>query len=549
MLVRHYAASLTRLRVVLLGFCPCSSCFCFYFYSVFFTFSGVPYIAYSSLLQALPDAEDTILIVGDVLCLIPQFAFQRGLGAILTVSSDENDEDLTWGEVWGFEQRISFTILIMAVVGTLQWYYLHRLTTTRESTTKLSSSDVDNTEDGANLTTPIDISDDPFMVQERDRSLVDSEGINARDLVKVFKVKDKTATAKKGSFTIKKAVKGISFGVRKNEIFALLGPNGAGKTVTMSTLAGEITPEHGQIALNGFEISNTDRSVDVLFHDGKVAYVPQFDALFSKQSVEEHLKFYSRIRGLDWDNASTQEHVLAIVKLLGLEKHKEKEVFQLSGGYKRRLSLAVALIGYPRAMMLDEVTTGLDPGARRLIWDVLKPTKPHGKQAWDIPAILLSTHDMEEAEALGDEIGIMVDGRFAATGSLPQLYERYCTSFFVELSLEPAANDDEAPDLILDTFAAAGMPDATIYEHLPYHLKCQVPFNNNKNDTDTTQQLANLFDLLERQKKRLQIKFYSVAKMNLEQIFIDLSRQQFEVDNNDAEQVQSERRLGAASFR
>lgn len=315
----------------------------------------------------------------------------------------------------------------------------------------------------------------------------------------------------------------------------------------MSVLAGEITPEYGQIALNGVQIQTTDKSVDPLFRNGNVAYVPQFGALFSKQSVEEHLKFYARVRGLRWEDTTTEEHVNAIVKLLGLEKHREKQSGALSGGYKRRLSLAVALIGYPQAMMLDEVTTGMDPGARRLIWDVLKPKQAGAQQdSFDVPAILLSTHYMEESEALGDRIGIMINGRFAATGTLPQLYERYCTSFFVELSLEPSFlhddasagnmlsnmlsnDDDRQADQILDTFEQAGMP-ASIYEQLPYHLKLQVPFTEAPRGTDTTLQLARLFDLLETQKQALHIQFYSVAKMNLEQIFIDLSRQQFEAD-------------------
>lgn len=152
--------------------------------------------------------------------------------------------------------------------------------------------------------------------------------------------------------------------------------------------------------------------------------------------------------------------------------------------------------------------------------------------------MLLSTHYMEEAEELGDRIVIMIDGEVSATGTLTQLYDRYCTSFFVEISLHPTTNDDNS-DKILDIFNDHGLA-ATVYESLPYHLKLQVPFHNTNDDT--TQQLADLFELLEGYKDSLEIKFYSVAKMNLEQIFIDLSRKQLNADA----QFQSERQLNAA---
>lgn len=173
---------------------------------------------YSSLLQALPEKEQTILIVGDVLSLIPQVAFQRGLGAIIELSSDYRDEDLAWGDVWNFKQRVWFTILIMCIVGTIEWIYLYQLTTTRAKQSELP------VEEKEALITPIDISEDPLIVEERARSHADADGINARDIVKVFYDSAKGNAAA----VTKKSVKGVSFGIRQNEILALLGPNGAG---------------------------------------------------------------------------------------------------------------------------------------------------------------------------------------------------------------------------------------------------------------------------------------------------------------------------------
>lgn len=353
---------------------------------------------------------------------------------------------------------------------------------------------------------------------------MDDEGINARDLVKVFQVKNSKTKQK----LLKQAVKGVSFGVRKNEIFALLGPNGAGKTVTMSMLASQVTPETGDIALDGVVISEMDKNSDALYEKSTVSYCAQFDALFSNLSVEEHLRFYAKVRGLEWDDTTTQDHINAIIELLGLDKHRDKKSEDLSGGYKRRLCLGVSMIGYPHVMMLDECTTGLDPGARRLVWNVLKPEA--GLSAgYDLPAMLLSSHYMDECQQLGSRIGIMIDGQIVSTGSLNELYDRHCTSFFVDISFEPRSDDTKSEDLVRQAFRTVGM-DASIYESLPYRIKLQVPIRNNEETQDGTEQIAQIFSLMESKKQDLDIQFYSVAKMNLEQIFINLSRKQFEAD-------------------
>lgn len=183
------------------------------------TFVGLPYVAWASVLQALPDSRDIILIIGDVLCIIPQVAFQRGLGAVIEISSRYDDANLSWNDVWQFETRVWFSIFMMFVVGTLEWVYLYKLTTTREPKTELSE------EETQSVGAPVDISDNCDIIAERDRSQADDEGINARDLVKVFRVKP-SKDSKSKEATLKRSVKGVSYGVRKNEIFALLGPNG-----------------------------------------------------------------------------------------------------------------------------------------------------------------------------------------------------------------------------------------------------------------------------------------------------------------------------------
>jgi len=474
----------------------------------------LPYLIWKIPQQLVTDEGDLFAIIGDFLSIWPLFAFQYGISKLLNSSGG------SWSNVWGADNRIWLQMILMLIVGTIEWLYLRRICTIREPKTKLSEEEI------AQYATPVDVSGDADVNAEREKSLIDDDGINARDLVKVFRIKP-TKDAKNRDPIIKQSVKGISYGIKKNEIFALLGPNGAGKTVTMNMLAGQYSPEHGEVALDGKKASGNDTSVDHLFKDRTAGYCPQFDALFHKQSVEEHLKFYAAIRGLNWESVETQDHANSIIRLLGLNKYRDKLSSQLSGGYKRRLSLAVCMIGYPKVMMVDEITTGLDPGARRLIWDVLKP--PISYSGYDLPAILLSSHYMDECQQLGTRIGIQIDGQLVTTGSLDRLQERYCNSFFVEVQLDPnTVNDTSEPTL--EVFDEHDMT-ATVYESLPFHFRLQVAFSEGMG-YDHTKQLADIFDLLETNKAKLNIKFYSVAMMNLEQIFIDLARQQFEADES-----------------
>mmetsp|Transcript_16587 Transcript_16587/g.24491 ORF Transcript_16587/g.24491 Transcript_16587/m.24491 type:complete len:504 (-) Transcript_16587:597-2108(-) len=473
---------------------------------------SLPYSAWSVLYQIFPDKYETWNIIGDILSIFPPLAFQRGLYSLMSISANFKDETIDWASVWSFESRIWFTVLLMVITGSVEWFYLYSMTTTRQPKTELSKEEV------SQYGKPVDVSNDTDISAERERSFRNDEGINARELVKVFRVKPSKGAKTRGH-VIKQAVKGVSYGIRKNEIFALLGPNGAGKTVTMSILAGEYAPEHGEITLDGSKATGDDPRVDHLYKNGLVGYCPQFDALFEKQTVEEHLKFYSTIRGIHWNDEFTQEHISAIIKLLGLHKYRNKEASKLSGGYKRRLSLALCMVGSPNAMMVDEITTGLDPGARRLIWDVLKPR--NANHDYDVPAILLSSHYMDECQELGSRIGIMLDGEVSTTGSLERLQTLYCNSYFVEISML-SSTDEDYERRVLDSFVENAV-EASIYESLPYYFKLQVPFSD-----DQTQQLSLLFKLLEDHKDKLKIKFYSVTMMNLEQIFINLSRSEFE---------------------
>lgn len=300
--------------------------------------------------------------------------------------------------------------------------------------------------------------------------------------------------------------------------------------MTLSMLSGELGPDHGDIVLDGECATSSDRDINRLFSRSNVSYTPQFDSLFDKKTVEEHLTFYGRMRGLDMAAASTQEHIFSIVETMGLKQHLMKESTNLSGGFKRRLSLAISLLGYPRCIMLDEVTTGMSPDARHSVWDVLQRHRSADSTHMS-SSILLSTHYMDEASKLGDRIGIMIEGELMAVGSLGSLQGKYCHSFFVEIALLENEAPESAQESILAAFDSAGLP-AEVYESSYYlRFKMKVPFIGSDSHSRMSQ-LADIFSLLHNRKAELYIKFYSVAQMTLEQIFIDFCRRQFEAEES-----------------
>jgi ABC-type Na+ transport system ATPase subunit NatA len=181
--------------------------------------------------------------------------------------------------------------------------------------------------------------------------------------------------------------------ISKGEVLGLLGPNGAGKTTLISILTGLIQPDSGKAWIGGASI------IDELPKVYKsIGVCPQFDLFWEDLTVEEHLLFYLRLKGSKHDFDSEIDEVLRVCTDVELQAHRYKLAKTLSGGMKRRLSLAIALIGNPDAIFLDEPTTGLDPLNREIFWGILQRIKKD-------KSIILTTHLMQEADFLSDRIG------------------------------------------------------------------------------------------------------------------------------------------------
>ncbi len=225
-----------------------------------------------------------------------------------------------------------------------------------------------------------------------------------------------------GSF---EAVRGIDFAVRSNECFGFLGPNGAGKTTTMKMISSSSPPSDGELTVLGLRAWVDGRSIK-----RRIGVIPQDNNLDEEVTVLQNLVIYARYFGIASRVARPRaEELLAFV---ALEDKRDWRIPVLSGGMKRRLLIARALMNEPELLVLDEPTTGLDPQARHLVWEKLRSLKRQGV------TLLLTTHYMEEASQLCDRLVIMHEGRFLVEGSPREVIARETSPQVIEVFEPPA---------------------------------------------------------------------------------------------------------------
>ncbi len=246
------------------------------------------------------------------------------------------------------------------------------------------------------------------------------------------------------SYGNREVVCGVDLELRAGECFGLLGPNGAGKTTTLRLALGLSDPDSGTIELLDYPIPQRAREARV-----RVGVLPQLDNLDPDFTVAENLLVYGRYFGLA--AAQIAPRIPELLQFAGLEGRADSRIQTLSGGMKRRLSLARALINDPDLIVLDEPTTGLDPQARHLIWERLKQLVARGK------TILLTTHFMDEAERLCHRVAVMDNGRIIAQGTPRELIARFIEPAVVEVFGDTAqAWADESGKLVCDRLERIG---------------------------------------------------------------------------------------------
>src|SRR5580692_10794216 len=244
-------------------------------------------------------------------------------------------------------------------------------------------------------------------------------------------VRARGLTKRFGTFT---AVDGIDFELYRGEAFGFLGPNGAGKSSTMRMIGCVSPPTGGELRILGKDPVKDGSAIRA-----RLGVVPQEDTLDVELTVRENLLVYGRYFGLRRD--VIRERTDRLLEFVRLSERADDKVDPLSGGLKRRLTIARSLINDPDVLLLDEPTTGLDPQARHVVWDRLFRLKQQGV------TLVLTTHYMDEAEQLCDRLVVMDRGRIAAGGSPRELIDEYSTPEVLELRFDPAVHENAAEKL------------------------------------------------------------------------------------------------------
>ncbi|VDM76770.1 unnamed protein product, partial [Strongylus vulgaris] len=363
----------------------------------------------------------------------------------------------------------------------------------------------------------------------------DSDVIAEKNRVKSMDRKDAAVIVDdvKKQFGNLKAVKGVTFHVKQGECFGLLGVNGAGKTTTFQMLTGENDISDGDAFVNGWSVKNDWRKAGA-----NMGYCPQFDAVLKEMTGEETLYMFARIRGIpredipekvrgvrSWERLKMMKQVQlvdAVIHTIGIGMYAKRQIKGYSGGNKRRLSLGIALIGLPPVLLLDEPTTGVDPKARRIIWNIFarvrlrNALKGMGNYCTpdkdSISRNVVGVDIAQHGRMRSSVYGVGDYGRFKCYGSCQHIKSRYGAGFTLLIRLHRAEDAECTKAEILKTF-----PGAVLKEHHLLQLNYELP----KRPGVTW---SKLFDELEDLSKRHEFDDYSLSQTTLEQVFLEFSR-------------------------
>uniref|UniRef100_A0A672MP12 P-type phospholipid transporter n=1 Tax=Sinocyclocheilus grahami TaxID=75366 RepID=A0A672MP12_SINGR len=339
--------------------------------------------------------------------------------------------------------------------------------------------------------------EDEDVARERQRILSGgghTDILELKQLTKVYKRKQKPAVDR------------LCVGIPPGECFGLLGVNGAGKTSTFKMLTGDSVVTSGEAYLAGKSVLT---EIDEVHQN--MGYCPQFDAISDLLTGREHLEFYAILRGVP------EKEVCEVadwgIRKLGLMKYVDKAAGSYSGGNMRKLSTAMALIGGPPVVFLDEPTTGMDPKARRALWNCILSIIKEGR------SVVLTSHSMEECEALCTRMAIMVNGRFRCLGSVQHLKNKFGDGYTIILRV--AGADPQLQPVI--EFIERELPGSTLKEKHRNMLQYQLP--------SSLTSLARIFNILSKNKEQLHIEDYSVSQTTLDQVFVNFAKDQSDEDH------------------
>uniref|UniRef100_A0A023FBK8 Putative lipid exporter abca1 n=1 Tax=Triatoma infestans TaxID=30076 RepID=A0A023FBK8_TRIIF len=330
---------------------------------------------------------------------------------------------------------------------------------------------------------------------EEDDVAAEKERIHRGDLAgDILVIKDLTKVYK---YSQVPSVKRINVGVKEGECFGLLGINGAGKTTTFKMLTGATRVTSGDATVGGYSVVTNMSKVQ-----SRLGYCPQFDALDPLLTPREHLILYGRIRNIP--SFVLNKKVDLTIQQMGLGYYSNKLSGTLSGGNKRKLSAAIALIGSPPLIFLDEPTTGMDPKARRFLWTKIQDIVRNGT------SVVLTSHSMEECQALCTRLTIMVNGQFKCIGSSQHLKNKYGAGYRIVIR----CREDNVKTV--KEFMKVTIKSSRLIEEHYNQLRYEIPEGK----------LSDIFRQLEQGKQRNILDDYSLSQTTLEEVFLRFASEQ-----------------------
>ncbi|OWK53467.1 ATP-binding cassette sub-family A member 12 [Lonchura striata] len=443
-----------------------------------------------------------------VFLLFPQFCFGYGL-----IELSQDQALLGFLRAYGVDypdktfelDKTTSKLLAMFIQGTV--FFAIRLTVHDRMVQRVWNNVLeflfDRVHGKASLLPPVAVEDGDVQA-ERSRvesGKADFDVVQLQNLTKIYHLPHKRITA----------VKNISLGIPAGECFGLLGVNGAGKTTIFKMLTGDIGASSGRLRVQDHSGSLNDISEA---HWSLFGYCPQEDALDDLLTVEEHMYYYARLHGIP--EGDIKGVVLQLLHRLNLMAYKDRVTSMCSYGTNRKLSTALALIGNPSILLLDEPSSGMDPNAKRHLWKIIS------EEVQNKCSVILTSHSMEECEALCTRLAIMVNGSFQCIGSLQHIKSRFGRGFTVKMHLNSSTVCTEK----LTEFMKSHFPNTCLKDRHFKMVEYHVPVSAGG--------VANIFDLLEGSKAAFDIRHFSVSQTTLEEVFINFAKDQADPDGADA---------------
>ncbi|ORX80541.1 P-loop containing nucleoside triphosphate hydrolase protein [Anaeromyces robustus] len=291
----------------------------------------------------------------------------------------------------------------------------------------------------------------------------------------------------------------ISFHVNSNECFGVLGQDGSGKSTLINLLTNIILPNYGQIYYHGKNINNISNS------DLCIGYYSQKDTLWKELTLREHLEFYLELRGYPKRNSILKEVINQYINYCNLEPYQNKKIYQLNEGIKNKFSVLLALCGYPKYILLDEPTAGMDLYTKQSIWNMIHDIKNKPQSS-----LILSTHSMEEAKLLCDRLTILVNGRLSCIGTPEFLTRKYANHYVVDIE----------SDVPYQVHEEIFQNPSSLFHKVKFTIETETE-NHRKYYIEKKYHVGKLFELLEKAKNENKIKDYSITESSLDDVFLD----------------------------